>query len=96
MTRMVRVLAGVAFAALLAAPAFAACRKSNVCDDYGLNCRIQDICDNITDLPSIGLAPLTLLPSVALKPLPSIQLPPLGTTGCTYKQVNGRWQNVCQ
>ena len=74
----------------------AKCRKSQVCDDYGMNCRVQDICDNTLDLPSIELAPLRPLPSMQLKPLPSIDLPPLGTTNCQYKQVNGRWQNICQ
>lgn len=77
-------------------PAEAACRKSWVCDDRGMNCRTRDICDNQLDLPSTGLAPLRPLPSMKLKPLPSMQLPPLGTTKCEYKQVNGRWQNVCR
>ena len=73
---------------------YAMCRKSNVCDDYGHNCRVQDICDSSLDLPSVGLAPLTL-PTMELKPLPSLALPPLGTSKCEYKQVNGHWQNVC-
>jgi hypothetical protein len=30
-----------------------------------------------------------------LKPLPSLALPPLGSSKCEYMQVNGRWQNVC-
>jgi hypothetical protein len=71
------------------------CRKSNVCDDYGHNCRVQDICDSNMDLPSLALPPLTPMPSLELKPLPSLALPPLGTSKCEYKQVNGRWQNVC-
>lgn len=74
----------------------AACRKSQVCDGYGNNCRVQDICDSTLDLPSVGLAPLRPLPSMELKPLPSMELPPLGTTQCQYMQVNGRWQNVCR
>jgi hypothetical protein len=74
---------------------YAMCRKSNVCDDYGHNCRVQDICDSNLDLPSVGLAPLTPLPTMELKPLPSLALPPLGSSKCEYKQVNGRWQNVC-
>lgn len=74
----------------------AACRKSQVCDDYGNNCRVQDICDNALDLPSVDLAPLRPLPSMELKPLPSMDLPPLGTSQCQYLQVNGRWQNVCR
>ena len=85
------VMIGTAFST----PASAACRKSNVCDDFGGNCRVRDICDSTMDLPSVGLAPLTL-PTTGLKPLPSLGLPPIGTTHCEYKQVNGRWQNVCQ
>ena len=75
---------------------FAACRKSQVCDDYGNNCRVQDICDSTLDLPSVELAPLRPLPSMELKPLPSMDLPPLGTSICEYMQVNGHWQNVCR
>lgn len=75
---------------------FAACRKSQVCDDYGNNCRVQDICDSTLDLPSVELAPLRPLPSMELKPLPSMDLPPLGTSKCEFMQVNGHWQNVCR
>lgn len=74
----------------------ASCRKSQVCDDYGNNCRVQDICDSTLDLPSVELAPLRPLPSTDLKPLPSMELPPLGTSQCQYMQVNGQWQNVCR
>ncbi len=74
---------------------FAQCRSSYVCDDYGNNCRVQDICDSTLDLPSTNLPPLQPLPSLELKPLPSLALPPLGTSQCEYLQVNGRWQNVC-
>jgi hypothetical protein len=74
----------------------ASCRKSQVCDDYGNNCRVQDICDSTLDLPSVELAPLRPLPSTELKPLPSMNLPPLGTSNCQYMQVNGHWQNVCR
>ena len=80
----------------LADIAGAACKKSHVCDDYGNNCRVQDICDSKLDLPSIELAPLRPLPSMELKPLPSMELPPLGTSQCQYVQVNGVWQNVCR
>lgn len=71
------------------------CRKSNVCDDYGRNCRVQDICDSVIDIPSAGIPPIRPLPSIEIKPLPSLALPPLGTSKCEYKQVNGHWQNVC-
>lgn len=72
------------------------CRKAQVCDDHGMNCQVQDLCDSTIDLPSVGLAPLTPLPSTQLKPLPSVGLPPLGTAQCQYMQVNGQWQNVCR
>lgn len=72
------------------------CKKSQVCDDNGMNCSVQDICDSTLDLPSVGLAPLTPLPSTQLKPLPSVGLPPVGTSQCQYMQVNGQWQNVCK
>lgn len=72
----------------------AVCRSSKVCDGYG-NCSIQDICDSTLDLPSTNIAPLSM-PTLELKPLPSLALPPLGTTKCEYMQVNGRWKNVCR
>ena len=75
--------------------AYADCRKSYVCDDYGRNCQYMDICSSTLDLPSTNLPPLPALPSTSLKPLPSLDLPPLGTSRCEYKQVNGIWQNVC-
>lgn len=74
----------------------AACRKSQVCDDYGNNCRVTDICNSTLDLPSLDLAPLRPIPSLEIKPLPSMDLPPLGTSKCEYMQVNGHWQNVCR
>lgn len=75
--------------------AHAQCRRAHVCDDYGNNCRYQDICDNTLDLPSVELDPMPSLPSMELKPLPSMELPPLGTSKCEYLQVNGQWQNIC-
>jgi len=74
----------------------AQCRKVQVCDDYGMNCVIKQVCASTLDLPSIGLDPVTPLPSTQVKPLPSTGLPPLGTTNCEYKQVNGVWQNICK
>lgn len=82
-------------ASIFASTARAECRRTSVCDNYGQNCRYQDVCDNKLDLPSIGLNPLPSLPSTELKPLPSIELPPLGTSKCEYHQVNGQWQNIC-
>ncbi|MOA00764.1 hypothetical protein D3C78_1201380 [compost metagenome] len=74
----------------------ASCRKAQVCNDFGMNCRVQQICDSTTDLPSIEVDPIPPLPSTELKPLPSVGLPPLGTSKCEYKQVNGQWLNVCR
>ena len=80
---------------LLSTVAYAECRRSYVCDDYGNNCQYIDICDDSLDLPSVDVDPLPALPTTDLKPLPSADLPPLGTSQCEYKQVNGKWQNVC-
>tara|TARA_R110001592_G_scaffold121_1_gene670 strand:- start:746 stop:1033 length:288 start_codon:yes stop_codon:yes gene_type:complete len=80
----------------VATAAQATCRKAQVCDDFGMNCSVKQICDSSIDLPSIELNPIKPLPSTQLKPLPSVSLPPLGTTKCEYKQVNGNWKNVCQ
>jgi len=74
----------------------AICHKAQVCDDYGMNCQVQDICDSSIDVPSVDVTPIQPLPSTEIKPLPSVGLPPLGTTRCEYKQVNGHWQNVCR
>jgi hypothetical protein len=86
----------VVLAIVTSTDAEAKCRRAQVCDDYGMNCRAQDICDSMLDLPSVEIDPLTPLPSTDIKPLPSIDLPPLGTSKCEYKQVDGRWQNVCR
>ncbi len=72
----------------------AVCTNSYICDDYGRNCHYQDVCDSTIDLPSTNV-PMPSLPNIDLKPLPSIQIPPLGTSHCEYMQVNGRWENVC-
>ncbi|MDH3310549.1 MAG: hypothetical protein OEM48_11685 [Gammaproteobacteria bacterium] len=88
-------IVAVVFAIGISANADAKCRRVQVCDDYGMNCRAQDLCNSTLDLPSVDIDPLTPLPSTDLKPLPSIDLPPLRTSKCEYKQVNGQWQNVC-
>lgn len=73
----------------------AVCRKSHVCDDDGVNCRVMDVCENSLDVPSINVTPLPPIPTLDVKPLPSTELPPVGTSHCEYKQVNGHWQNLC-
>ncbi len=72
----------------------ATCTNSEVCDDDG-NCGYQDVCDSTLDLPSTNV-PMPSLPNIDIKPLPSLQIPPLGTSGCKYMSVNGRWQLVCR
>lgn len=74
----------------------AECRRVEVCDDYGYRCHIEQVCDSQFDLPSIGIDPLPSVKQLELKPLPSIGLPPLGTTRCEYKLVSGEWRNVCR
>ena len=91
-----RLFVAVVLAIVASAAAEAKCRRVQVCDDSGMNCRAQDLCDSTLDLPSVELDPLTPLPSTKLKPLPSVGLPPLGTSKCKYKQVNGQWRNVCR
>ena len=81
---------------LCSTTAEARCVKSYVCDDWGSNCHYQDICDSSIDLPSINLPPLPSVRNPGLKPLASVQLPPLGTSECEQKVVNGYWKNVCQ
>lgn len=80
----------------ISATAEAKCRKSWVCDDYGQNCKTQQICDSKLDLPSTNVTPIKPLPSTKVKPLPSTKVPPIGTKKCEYKQVNGLWKNVCK
>ena len=91
----IKIFAGISLL-LIFGVAAAECRKAQVCDDYGNNCRVQQICSSTLDIPSIEVDPLRPLPSMQIKPLPSVGLPPLGTSKCEYKQVNGQWQNVCQ
>jgi hypothetical protein len=81
---------------LISQPVLAKCYKSNVCDDYGQNCEAIDICSNVLDLPSTNLTPLAPFPTLKFKPMPSMKLPPLGTSSCEYMQVNGQWQNICR
>lgn len=77
---------------VLSANANAYCSKSYVCDNG--NCGYIDVCDSTLDLPSLNI-PAPSLPASTLKPLPSLALPPLGTTKCQYMSVNGVWQNIC-
>ena len=80
---------------LFSSTAYAVCSKSWVCDDYGNNCQVIDVCDSPLDLPGTNIPPLRPLPTLEVKPLPSMSIPPIGTNRCEYMQVNGRWQNIC-
>ncbi len=75
--------------------AFASCRCACV------NGSMQSLCTSSLDIPAMcmGMCPMT---PPSIQPLPSLQLPPLGTSQCTQKQVfnqaAGRyeWRSVCQ
>lgn len=81
--------------AFVAGTAWARCMSSYVCDGYGMNCRYMDVCDNTFDTPSTNVPPIPAIPTYEVKPLPSLDLPPIGTSRCRYMQVNGHWQNIC-
>lgn len=81
---------------LFSESANAVCWKSWVCDDYGNNCRYEDICNNVLDLPSINVPPIPAIPTIELKPIPVPTIPPIGTTHCEYMLVNGQWRNICK
>ncbi|MCF6197726.1 MAG: hypothetical protein L3J50_13610 [Emcibacter sp.] len=91
-----KLLVGVVLFLVITVNAKAQCRKVQICDDYGMNCQVRQVCSNTFDLPSVEVDPITPLPSTKIKPLPPIGLPPLGTGKCEYRQVNGIWQNVCE
>lgn len=79
----------------VAANAIAACQCACV------NGQMQSLCSSSLDLPAMcmGLCPLA---PPSIQPLPSLQIPPIGTQQCTQKQVlnpsTGRyeWRSVCQ
>ena len=54
-------------ASIFTSIAFAECRRAEVCDGYGKNCRYRDVCDSTMDLPSIGINPLPSIRSPAIK-----------------------------
>jgi len=91
MWRLLVVLVSLLFPVAVSAE----CISSQICDDFGQNCRVRDLCSSITDLPSTNMPLIQPLPSTELKPLPALTLPPLGTSNCQYMQVNGKWRNVC-
>lgn len=81
------------FVTTLIGPAFAACQC--VC----VNGQMQPLCSSSLDIamPCIGICPIA---PPAIAPLPSLALPPLGTSYCQNEQVwNGvryEWQRVCR
>lgn len=94
--RIFTTVAGLIIGLVIAIPAAAECVKSEVCDDDGQNCQVQDVCDDVLDLPSVELAPRPAMPSIDLNAGPSVGRARLGTSNCKYRQVDGRWQNVCE
>lgn len=73
------------------------CVKKRVCDSWGQNCKLQDVCDSKFDHPDIGMVPLPEPGIPQPRPIENKTLiPPAGTTQCKLKLVNGFWQNVCQ
>ena len=94
---MTKTITTIALLLGFASTANAQCRQSQVCDDYGQRCRIVQICRNAIDMPDyINPPQAPQIPRYEMKPLPSFEMPPLGTTECKYMLVNGRWQSVCQ
>ena len=46
MNKLTQFIFTVLVTLLFATNVYAECRRSHVCDDFGRNCRYQDICDN--------------------------------------------------
>ena len=38
--------------------AYAKCERVSICDDYGMNCRTQQLCDNSYDVPGVNVVSL--------------------------------------
>lgn len=79
---------------LFAIPSYAVCHKQQVCDGMG-NCEIEDICQSTLDLPSVEVDPIMRPYAPSIQPIQMPIIPPIGTTSCRLRQVNGYWQNVC-
>lgn len=81
--------------------AYGACHVKQVCNDYGMNCQPQQICDSTLDIPSTEIAPLQPVQVPSIKPIDIPSVPPIGTTHCEQRWVCGNynncaWKEVCQ
>lgn len=90
----------VLFAFILSSLSLGVCYVKQVCDSWG-NCSPQQVCDNTYDIPSVDIAPIQPVVPPVVEPLPSMTLPPLGTTSCKKMRVcdsfgNCQWQELCQ
>jgi len=85
---------------IFAGSAAGICQVKQVCDDFGMNCEPEQICDSALDTPSVELPPLQPITLPTLNPLAPLSLPPLGTTQCEQRWICGNmnqcsWQNLC-
>lgn len=85
----------VSFLLLMMCDARAKCREVEICDDYG-ECQYAEVCDNSWDVPATNIAIPHVRQDLAVQPLPSLELPPAGSSGCRQALVNGYWRSVCQ
>ena len=66
-----------------------------------MNGENQPFCDSTLDLPPLCPSRVCQIETPSIEPLPSLDLPPIGTTYCQQEQVyddyEGRyvWRNVC-
>ena len=84
-------------AALIAFASTASAERACRC----VNGKMRALCTSSIDLRPICPAKLCPRAPARLKPLPSLAIPPIGTTRCRQKQVlspyTGRyeWRNIC-
>lgn len=96
MSRTILIVAAVVGAAMVAAPAAASCSCECV------NGRSQSVCQSPIDLPAMCGVQMCPMTPPAMAPLPSMKLPPLGTSECHPAQVLNPethlyvWETVCQ
>lgn len=79
----------------------AACQKKHVCDNFGQNCQLTQVCDSKLDLPSIELDPIRPITVPSVRPIQAPGIVPIGTTSCSTEWVCGAfnkcsWQRLCR